>query len=467
MSYIVLGHASESLTRVSKVPEGCMFILAEECGVKGTFPHPLFSIFSNAEYTHLFMNPIENKERLEKLLNKKFKIYQPNQEYPVINYTLLNDSENTNTNDENILNIEPSGVYKLPVTDGSWVYNSSKRGLSRYTMKVNKNEIKEEEIKRIFSGTVAPDISTLRSTQTKRSLTQLLKTNQESLFAKKPGIYYNFLCRSIEEEIIINNLLKEHFPKIKLHTEDSFNHISNINEWLQRQNISKLQPNQKLATDKIRSILEAVYKKRSEENVNSGKKIYIMLINLLSMKDPQNEKIREIIDSLDLETLNKTDSHNGYTPLAFAVNNDNIEIVLLLISKGVNIDKADYEGITPLMLACTLNSNEIAEALINSGAVVNMKSDDGTTSLQIASMNSDFTDIAQLLLDKGADPNDPDEDGDTALHIAASNDMSFNVEVLLRGGADPMKKNNSGLTPLQVAIKEESELCIEILRTVT
>ena len=88
----------------------------------------------------------------------------------------------------------------------------------------------------------------------------------------------------------------------------------------------------------------------------------------------------------DVNAKNKT----GATPLHFATNYGQLEIVELLISKGADVNAKDHVSITPLHLVPIFHNHQlkIAGLLIAKGANVNAKSGDGSTPLDWAETSS-------------------------------------------------------------------------------
>ena len=103
------------------------------------------------------------------------------------------------------------------------------------------------------------------------------------------------------------------------------------------------------------------------------------------------------------------------TPLHTAVENRDLDIVELLLSKGVNVNARGDNGRTPLHLASgrkdafinppTANCDvDIIKILIKHGADVNARSIGGKTPLNYALENR-CKDAVIFLLENGADPN--------------------------------------------------------------
>lgn len=91
------------------------------------------------------------------------------------------------------------------------------------------------------------------------------------------------------------------------------------------------------------------------------------------------------------------------TALHDAAMNDSVEVALLLIEHGADVNAVqDYERLTPLHEAIRGNSVEIAEALINAGADVNAKTGYGYSALKEAKEHYKRTEIIALLKKHGA-----------------------------------------------------------------
>lgn len=184
----------------------------------------------------------------------------------------------------------------------------------------------------------------------------------------------------------------------------------------------------------------------------------------------------------------------GQTPLLKAIEQDNVELVKLLLSKhstineignsplilaagrgypegaqitrllldsGANPNLPDSEGWTPLMSAegfiyrepWGVSSHFITKELLARGAAANARSKTGKTPLIVAAgqPNHDDPSFLQELIDAGADVNAADEDGQTALMAAAEKGHVSKVRFLLDNGANVNARDKSGKAALQYA----------------
>ena len=117
----------------------------------------------------------------------------------------------------------------------------------------------------------------------------------------------------------------------------------------------------------------------------------------------------------------------------------NVDELIIALNQGNNSTnwyKDVYDrGNTALHWAAKKGNMNIVEILLDRGIEINSKTNDGETALHIAASSGNMN-IVEILLDRGIDINSKDNDGWTALHWAASNgDMNI-VEILLDRGID-------------------------------
>lgn len=126
---------------------------------------------------------------------------------------------------------------------------------------------------------------------------------------------------------------------------------------------------------------------------------------------------------------NKTPVH--YAAKGWKPNN---KILLLLLDAGgeVNVRDRDW-GWTPLMYALHQNNINIFEILLKAGADPNIQSNNGNTSLHWAiSFHYKSPKIIKELLDAGADPSIRNELGDTSFDVAERLNVKELIQILKR-----------------------------------
>ncbi|KAJ7993746.1 hypothetical protein DPEC_G00257880 [Dallia pectoralis] len=113
-----------------------------------------------------------------------------------------------------------------------------------------------------------------------------------------------------------------------------------------------------------------------------------------------------------MSSLNRRNKY-GETLLHVAVVDGDTKVVRDMLSKGPNVNIADYAGWTALHEAVSYGHYEISRDLIKAGAQVNCAGDSGTTPLHDAAVLGHLQ-IAELLLMHGADPLLQNKDGQSA-----------------------------------------------------
>jgi ankyrin repeat protein len=140
----------------------------------------------------------------------------------------------------------------------------------------------------------------------------------------------------------------------------------------------------------------------------------------------------------------------GVTPLMFASQNGDIEIIQYLLSQGADVNATPNNGVTALIGAVRTEQYEAAEMLLDSGASVDARDELDLTSLMHASAYN-YPEIVELLIDHGAGLEKRDWFGSTPLMMAAYYNCIESADILLERGADPDGKDKNGFTPLMIA----------------
>lgn len=121
-------------------------------------------------------------------------------------------------------------------------------------------------------------------------------------------------------------------------------------------------------------------------------------------------------------SVNARTNNRGSSPLSFAILNDDLEVVSLLLDHRADLTAVDIDGMSALHDAVIAQSVAIMEALIAAGADVNLcDTNTGQTPLILAATEGGVA-AAECLLNHGADLNYRESRmGFTALHRAINN----------------------------------------------
>lgn len=146
--------------------------------------------------------------------------------------------------------------------------------------------------------------------------------------------------------------------------------------------------------------------------------------------------------------------------LHYAVTNNDIEFVELLIDYGAEVDKKNKQGCTPLIRAIQRKSLPVAQLLLDHGADINLKCGKLHPLGEAANHCSE---IAKLFLERGINVN-AKSSGKTPLDYAIENGDLELVKILLdKKGIYLNTKNNRKQSPLDCAIDSRHVEIIKIL----
>ncbi len=143
------------------------------------------------------------------------------------------------------------------------------------------------------------------------------------------------------------------------------------------------------------------------------------------------------------------------------VNPPQVEIILLLLSAGADINAQNSRGWTPLHECAFYGDGPTAQFLIEHGAIVNSRDRQGLTPLHLAAQ-AGLADMVTLLIMHGAVDNSVSTDGYTPLHAAISANIMRHqlqyhlatIEALLNRNADILAQTSDAKTPFDLAIAQ-------------
>ncbi|WP_265029750.1 ankyrin repeat domain-containing protein [Wolbachia endosymbiont (group A) of Philonthus cognatus] len=214
---------------------------------------------------------------------------------------------------------------------------------------------------------------------------------------------------------------------------------------------------------------------------------YFHLIAESSNREVVDTILSKIEDSRKLNKVINTRSDDKKTPLHYAAQSGNEQVVKLLIEKKANVDTRDRVGNRPLHIAAKngylgivkvlLDTNkvnvnaktspkykftplhfaarnghlEIVNALLDKGAEVHAETKYKYTPLHLAAENGHFGVVSELLKNDKVNIDAETERKLTPLHLAAKNGYLEVVEALLKKGASVNAQDTGNFTPLHLA----------------
>ncbi|QTG98974.1 ankyrin repeat domain-containing protein [Wolbachia pipientis] len=195
----------------------------------------------------------------------------------------------------------------------------------------------------------------------------------------------------------------------------------------------------------------------------------------LLIENNREEGVKNILDNLRRErypsklpkVINTLDEY-GYSPLRFAVENSNLQIVKYLVESGADLDIKYEKGFTPLHFAAVFGDLELARYLIDEeGVSFNVLDKYGRSPLHIASENGRIELVKYLVGEKKANLNLQDKNGMTPLHFVAENGHLGIVKFLIDKGADFFLRDRLfKSTPIEWAIHKRLDDIVKYLTEV-
>ncbi len=149
----------------------------------------------------------------------------------------------------------------------------------------------------------------------------------------------------------------------------------------------------------------------------------------------------------DVDARNK----EGVTPLAIAVQKNDLETVKLLTVSGADIHTQDTNGNSPLSLALA-GSSEMLEAVVNE-TNAGLTDSNGNTPLHLALICDAPLAKIQYMISLMKDVNTRNKDGNSALFLSILKNRQKVGELLLAKNADIFSTNTNNNSPLRLALK--------------
>ncbi|KAG5774920.1 hypothetical protein H9Q73_011403 [Fusarium xylarioides] len=165
-----------------------------------------------------------------------------------------------------------------------------------------------------------------------------------------------------------------------------------------------------------------------------------------------------------VESAVGTTYDDGKTLLHLAASNESLDIVVLLIECGFDVNQLSGDGTTPLLDATGAGQTRIVETLLDSGADVDRADTFADTPLVMAAANNHL-EIIDILLQAGADVNKPGVNGDTPLFASIWDGQLEGTEKLLEAGAELDMRTHDNWTPFHAAAGDVDKMKFLLART--
>jgi hypothetical protein len=197
---LICGHGGELCNddgslQILDIPENCMLITFADCGLLYGALTIYNAILKNKKQLHYFEDPIKYKDDLERIFNRKIHIHHANAEnetsrtYVNTHYKLIGD----HIKKDNNCIIQLSGLVPLQKRNVEKIHLTES---SIFSCQIN------YPLEFYYSASIYPtksQIAPMFGRQLATTLPELVKkiptVTQKFLFEKRPGIYFNPLCR--------------------------------------------------------------------------------------------------------------------------------------------------------------------------------------------------------------------------------------------------------------------------------
>ncbi|XP_043472538.1 putative ankyrin repeat protein RF_0381 [Leptopilina heterotoma] len=228
-------------------------------------------------------------------------------------------------------------------------------------------------------------------------------------------------------------------------------------EWTVRNILSDNNFNDYLASSSGYSLLCSML----ENSIYSVKRRSELELYYMSYQQLLNNflKISKLLLQHPVKVNDETQDHDQ-TPLHFAVQNENVEIIKILLEKGAVVNATNKELNTPLHIAVSDKYNlseSVIQLLLENGADIKIYNENCRTPHDVC-VNASIRRILsqheiKMLLDSDGDIEEKDCWGYTALHRAVNSKSYDLVEFLLSVGSDVNAETKFYETPLHLASK--------------
>jgi ankyrin repeat protein len=206
------------------------------------------------------------------------------------------------------------------------------------------------------------------------------------------------------------------------------------------------------------------------EVVLEQKEVHVIM-GAVAVREPEDPLIKAVFNN-DLMALvqqlpntadiNASDKATNGSAMAYAVGNNNLEMVNVLISAGASLNGANKNGETPLMYLSDDATAEFVRELVRLGARVDARDGEGRSVLMNTVRFGSLVVVKELIA-AGAKVDEKDNEGNTVLMDAARNPDADILRHLIKAGAPLNRKNDAGESAVSIAVHAESAENLKVL----
>lgn len=185
------------------------------------------------------------------------------------------------------------------------------------------------------------------------------------------------------------------------------------------------------------------------------------------IKNNKYDEFKKKIDNLEHYYLNSRNKSGNYL-ITYAIVQNNIKILKLLLEKKCNVDILTQEGRSILYNPMKYEYNDIIELLIQYNKssigvpIVDIKDKYDNTPLHYAIIFKNIK-MIQLLLNNGAKTNSIDKNGNNSLHLSVIYKNIDACKMIINYGVNINAKTNNGETALHKAVIIENIDIVKLL----
>jgi len=168
----------------------------------------------------------------------------------------------------------------------------------------------------------------------------------------------------------------------------------------------------------------------------------------------QVEVVRFIANrGADINIRDANNNNNNNTALHLVAESGSVDIINLLLEKGMSVNVTNTNDSTPLHVSAQFGNIEATKDLVETGVAINYTNKSGVTALMVAAHCGKLENFCYLT-EMGADINiRNNKNNNTALHYAAGSGSLDIIKLLLGKGMSAKLSNKDGFTPLHVSTK--------------